>query len=212
MGMKTAATALAAVLAAFAFGQSPSLAEVCEGQSIPTRAEYEGNAAGYADNFCALATYAPHRAARQFNSMVALVRAQNNPNRHYFDPKAGSPPGIYIQLLRPWMAEQNAAGTADWRTTRSVEGDISIIKVEDALAERHYFYVYVRPRFLEHDSYSPDNSVFHIRGTALRELCAFSESAPERAIWTAAELKQEFEYVLGDDGPNCHPRPQWGSQ
>ena len=73
--MRTIATVwamLAAIFSASAFAQSPSFAEVCETQDIPTRAEYESNPVPYADNFCALATYAPHRAARQFNSMVAL--------------------------------------------------------------------------------------------------------------------------------------------
>ena len=107
--MRTIATTLAAMLAvllgASAFGQSPSFAQVCESQTIPTRAEYDSNPGAYADNFCALATYAPHRAARQFNSMIALVRAHNNPNRFYWDPRI-EPGRDYIQLLRPWMAEQ----------------------------------------------------------------------------------------------------------
>lgn len=96
---------LAVAVGAIAFAQSPSFAEVCDTQEIPTRAEYESNATAYADHFCALATYAPHRAARQFNSMVALVRSHNNPNRFYWDPRE-EPHSRYIQLLRPWMAEQ----------------------------------------------------------------------------------------------------------
>lgn len=111
----TVLATLAVLLGASAFAQSPSFAEVCESQDIPTVAEYESNPGAYADNFCALATYAPQRAARQLNSMIALVRRHNNPNRYYFDPKTGSPPGLYIQLLRSWMAEQNAAGVADCR-------------------------------------------------------------------------------------------------
>ena len=106
--MRTIATVLAmfaVALGATAVAQSPSFAEVCETQEIPTRAEYESNATAYADNFCALATYAPHRAARQFNSMVALVRSRNNPNRLYWDPRA-EPYSEHIQLLRPWMAER----------------------------------------------------------------------------------------------------------
>lgn len=99
---------LAVVLATLpSLAQSPSFAQVCEDVEIPTRAEYESNGIAYADNFCALATYAPHRVARQFNSMIALVRAHNNPNRFYWDPrKQGVDTGLYIQLLRPWMAEQ----------------------------------------------------------------------------------------------------------
>lgn len=96
---------LAVVLAAAAFAQTPSFASVCEGVEIPTSAEYESNAVAYADSFCALATYAPHRAARQFDSMIKLVRAHNNPNRYYWDPRV-EPDTKHIQLLRPWMAEQ----------------------------------------------------------------------------------------------------------
>ena len=160
------------------------------------------------DDWCKLAYHQPHKARRQLAKAVALVRSENNPNRFYFNPQTGSPAGLYIQLLRPWMAEQNAAGTANWRVTRSDAAGLTIthiFKVENALADRHYFYVYVRPRYLEHDSYSPDNTVFYIRGNTLQELCAFSEFAPERETWNAAELKQEFEYALGDDGPNCRP-------
>ena len=110
--MKAIATTLAAMIAVLlatsAFGQSPSFAQVCESQTIPTRAEYDSNPGAYADNFCALATYAPHRAARQFNSMIALVRTHNNPNRFYWDPRVpGNGNQPYIQLLRPWMAEQD---------------------------------------------------------------------------------------------------------
>ena len=36
------------------------------------------------------------------------MRSENNPNRHYFRPD------LFVQFLRPWMAEQNAAGTHDW--------------------------------------------------------------------------------------------------
>ena len=101
----TVLATLAVLLGASAFAQSPSFAEVCESQDIPTVAEYESNPGAYADNFCALATYAPQRAARQLNSMIALVRAHNNPNRFYWNPRIES--GLeYIQLLRPWMAEQ----------------------------------------------------------------------------------------------------------
>ena len=110
--MRTIATTLAAMLAVLlalpAFGQTASLARVCESAGIPTRAQYDSNPGAYADNFCALATYAPHRAARQFNSMITLVRAHDNPNRLYwdrrFEPDDWTRP---IQLLRPWMTEQN---------------------------------------------------------------------------------------------------------
>ena len=95
----------AMLLATNAIAQ-PSLAEVCQDVDMPTLAEYEGDPTAYADNFCALATYAPHRAARQFDSMVSLVRAHNNPNRHYWDRRI-EPTAEHLQLLRPWMAEQD---------------------------------------------------------------------------------------------------------
>ena len=96
---------LAVLLGASAFAQSPSFAEVCESQDIPTMAEYESNPGAYADNFCALATYAPQRVIRQLNSMIKLVRHHDNPNRFYFDSRM-EPGYRHIQLLRPWMAEQ----------------------------------------------------------------------------------------------------------
>lgn len=95
-------------LAAFVFSSSTwaqSLADICATVELPTMAEYEGNAGAYADNFCALAAYAPQRAASQLNKTISLVRATNNPNRFYWDPKI-EPTAEYIQLLRPWMAEQ----------------------------------------------------------------------------------------------------------
>ena len=103
---KKIALAIALALALPSLAQSLSFAQVCESVDIPTRAEYESNPGDYADNFCALATYAPHRAARQFDSMIKLVRAHNNPNRFYWDPRI-EPATEHIQLLRPWMAEQD---------------------------------------------------------------------------------------------------------
>lgn len=103
----TVLATLAVLLGASAFAQSPSFAEVCESQDIPTRAEYESNPLPYADNFCALATYAPHRAARQFNSMIALVRAHNNPNRFYWEPAYRTRPRVHTALApldgRGWL-------------------------------------------------------------------------------------------------------------
>ena len=99
---------LLVALAAFVFSSSTwaqSLADICATVELPTMAEYEGNAGAYADNFCALATYAPQRAASQLNKTISLVRATNNPNRFYWDPKI-EPTAAYIQLLRPWMVEQ----------------------------------------------------------------------------------------------------------
>ena len=104
--MRIAVATLLAALTATPASAQPSLAEVCQDADMPTRAEYHGNPTAYADNFCALAMYAPNRAARQFDSMVSLVRAHNNPNRHYWDRRY-EPTAEYLQLLRPWMAEGN---------------------------------------------------------------------------------------------------------
>lgn len=104
--MKATVAALLTALLATSAAAQPSLAEVCRDVDMPTRAEYESNAIAYADNFCALATYAPHRAARQFDSMVSLVRAHNNPNSHYWDRRF-EPTAEHLQLLRPWMADRN---------------------------------------------------------------------------------------------------------
>ena len=104
--MLAALAAVAGVSFATNADAQPTLAEVCQDAAMPTRAEYEANATAYADNFCVLATYAPHRAARQFDSMVSLVRAHNNPNRHYWDRRV-EPTAEYLQLLRPWMADRN---------------------------------------------------------------------------------------------------------
>ena len=78
---------------------------------MPTRAEYASDRTAYADNFCALALYEPRKAARQFDSAIALVRSHNNPNRFYWDPRV-EPGAPHIQLLRPWMARQG------WRVAK----------------------------------------------------------------------------------------------
>ena len=109
--MRAIATLLAALAVTHANAQ-PSLAEICEHVAIPTGAEYANNPAAYADNFCALATYAPQRAARQFNSMIALIRTHNNPNRFYWDPRVEPNAEQHIQLLRPWMRQEG------WRNYR----------------------------------------------------------------------------------------------
>ena len=80
-----------------------------------TEAQYATNPLAYADDFCALANFNKIAAARQLSKAVAQVRSANNRNRFYFDPKMGAEPGLYVQLLRPWMKAQNAAGIADWQ-------------------------------------------------------------------------------------------------
>lgn len=76
--MKKLAMALALALCGLA--QAGLLDAICDAaEDVPTRREY--NAVEHADNFCALALYEPHKAARQLNRAVAHVRAANNPNR-----------------------------------------------------------------------------------------------------------------------------------
>ena len=226
--MRTIATVsatLAAALGALALGV-PVLAQgevpaFCHAQD-PGDPDYditEYDPQRDADDWCKLAYHEPHKARRQLSKAVALVRSENNPNRYYFDPKHGSPPGFYIQLLRPWMAEQNAAGTAAWRVTQSESTSTARLNyrflIEDT-TDSHTFIFYIQPQ-RDHDSYSPpmsfDRRTASDRRGIIRTLrdtvhyCRHSESAPvDRSNWTAAELKSEVEYILGhDDGPNCEP-------
>lgn len=72
-----------------------------------------------ADDWCKLAYHEPHKARRQLNKAVALVRSENNPNRLYFDARRIGTDDtydfsgvavvgrLYAQLLRPWMDEAN---------------------------------------------------------------------------------------------------------
>ena len=135
-------------VAAFAQGEVPAFCLATD----PADPDYDitdFDPARDSDDWCKLAYHQPHKARRQLSKAVALVRTENNPNRYYFDPKWGSPPGLYIQLLRPWMAEQNAAGTADWRVIqygyldsetylhRLVEGG-GRVQVVDRMADRWY--------------------------------------------------------------------------
>lgn len=104
-------------VAAFAQGEVPAFCLATD----PADPDYDitdFDAQRDADDWCKLAYHQPHKARRQLSKAVALVRTENNPNRYYLEPKRGngccSEGGEYIQLLRPWMAEQNAAGTHDW--------------------------------------------------------------------------------------------------
>lgn len=71
-----------------------------------------------ADDWCKLAHNEPHKAKRELAKAVALVRGENNLNRFYFDPKQGSTPGLYVQLLRDWM--KDADGRPRWKVARWV--------------------------------------------------------------------------------------------
>ena len=132
--MKTFAAIV--LLAALPLGaqESPtvSLDAICRAADAvgetATESAYRANPSAYADDFCALARYGDgHRAARQLSKAVGMVRRFNNPNRYYFDPRRG---GVeagseYIQLLRPWMIEENKAGTAKWEVVQASPGVFS---------------------------------------------------------------------------------------
>ena len=96
-----------------------SLAAICATADVPdTRAEYDP--VEHSDNFCALAAYEPHKARRQLDKSIRITRRLENPNRYYFDPRRNGSTG-HIQLLRPWMADENAQGTARWALRRHEE-------------------------------------------------------------------------------------------
>lgn len=117
--MKTITIILALVLSASAFAQAPAgltLGSLCATADVPSADEY--NAQTHADNFCALATHEPSKAVAQLGKMIRTTRARENRNRFYFDPKRGADPRVYIQLLRPWMVEQNVTGNHDWQIFR----------------------------------------------------------------------------------------------
>ena len=108
--MRTIATTLVAILAmalgasAFAQGEVPAFCLATD----PADPDYDitdFDAQRDADDWCKLAYHQPHKARRQLSKAVSLVRTENNPNRFYWDPRI-EPGADYIQLLRPWMAEQ----------------------------------------------------------------------------------------------------------
>ena len=120
--MKTTTTIIAALLTV-ALSASASaqglLDAICDDASrrgaTATEAEYRDDPLAHADDFCALARFEPHKAAAQLGKMIRTTRGRENPNRFYFDPKRGADSGTYIQLLRPWMQEQNETGEWKWR-------------------------------------------------------------------------------------------------
>ena len=135
--MKTLATTLLLLAALPTIAQEPptvSLDAICKAADAvgetATRTEYEADPLAYADDFCALARYGGrHRAARQLSKAITVVRRFNNPNRYYFDPRRGSESGLYIQLLRPWMIEENKGGTADWQVIQATPGTLHGIDI-----------------------------------------------------------------------------------
>ena len=208
--MKAIATILAAMLAAvlglpvLAQGQVPAFCHATD----PADPAY--NIADYdpqrdADDWCKLAYNEPHKARRQVSKAVSLVRTQNNPNRFYFDPKTGAPPGLYIQLLRPWMVTQNAAGTHDWRVTYfniggflSREPNRHRFEIEDASADYPNFRITLG-QIPSHDAYYIDEIIY--AETANHSWHCRTERNPDDS---SADVKRMVEHVLGSDrGPNC---------
>lgn len=124
------AVAPALALPALAQGEVPTFC-LAEDPSDPDYDITDFDAQRDSDDWCKLAYHQPHKARRQLSKAVALVRSHNNPNRIYFNPKRGARFGQgyregngelmyddgrpYIQLLRPWMVEQNEAGTHNWQ-------------------------------------------------------------------------------------------------
>ena len=128
--------ALAAALAAFHAG-AQTLSDVC-GAADPADPDYD--IADYdplrdADDFCKLARHEPHKARRQFNKAVAMVRRFSNPNRFYFDPRHGADAG-FIQLRRDWMAE------AGWEVARYGEFDSwQRVRFRDSGGDEDVFFI-----------------------------------------------------------------------
>lgn len=113
------------------------LDDVCDaaderGETV-TESEYWSDPTRHSEDFCALAKFEPIKAARQLGKLVGVVRRFNNSNRYYFDPRRGSPPGLHIQLLRPWMQEENSSSAANWRVSKrgGVEDGFLILDARD---------------------------------------------------------------------------------
>ena len=126
-----ATTLIAALLtvtlsaSAFAQGQGGlTLGSLCARADVPTHAEYDPRE--HADNFCALATHEPTKAVAQLNKMIRTTRAADNPNRFYFDRRLRG--DGYVQLLRPWMVDENepTGNGPQWTVRRYEGGDFTI--------------------------------------------------------------------------------------
>ncbi len=120
---------LAALGAATASGQG-LLDTICDAATergeTAAAVEYRANPGAHSDDFCALARFGDaHKAARQLNKSIRITRRFENPNRYYFDrsrnDNGGYEDASFIQLLRPWMADENADGVAQWRVSRTVD-------------------------------------------------------------------------------------------
>ena len=139
----------AALLTAFALAAEARAPEFCfaSDPGLPDWDIEDYDPVRDADDWCKLAHHEPHKAKRQLSKAVALVRAANNPNRFYFDAKRGGvATGEHILLLRPWMAERNRDGEAEWQVVQySVSQlihlyrtELHVMLIRDASSE--YFY------------------------------------------------------------------------
>lgn len=140
---------LAALLTAFATFAAARAPEFCHepDPGLPDWDIEDYDPVRDADDWCKLAHHEPHKAKRQLSKAVALVRAANNPNRFYFDQKrGGAAQGEHILLLRPWMAEQIAAGQAEWHVVQySVSQlvhvyrtELHVMRIHDASSGNYY--------------------------------------------------------------------------
>ena len=126
--MKTIVVAVLTVgLSASASAQGQgglTLGSLCARADVPTQAEYDPRE--HADNFCALATHDPTKAVAQLNKMIRTTRAADNPNRFYFDRRKLA--DGYIQLLRPWMVDENepTGNRPQWTVRRYAGGEFTI--------------------------------------------------------------------------------------
>ena len=175
------------------------------------------------DDWCKLAYHQPHKARRQLAKAVSLVRSENNPNRFYWDPRHGGRAGEYIQLMRPWMGEENTARTGDWQILQAQQSRWDTVLLVADMARRdlgRYFnirFAYRQP------AGNPDGNGdlrawyadFLIRYRASRQESSvdceieppINAQARQRErgglYFTSTEITAIVEYVLGNDFPNC---------
>ena len=133
-----ASIAMLAIVAG-AFAQGSGRAEwrtVCPADVLPSERDYRANPRGYADDFCALAAYEPHKVKRQFDSMVRANRARNNKNRIYLPEKTfGLVDGeqLYLDLA---VAERRGHPNCRWWVEHSFIGDRVFITQESPHCDR----------------------------------------------------------------------------
>ena len=212
--MKIIMLLLAALTAnAFAHDGELTLGSLCAEVEIPD----VYNARDHADNFCALATHQPRAAVAQLNKMISTTRARTNPNRHYFDPRTGSG-DVYLQLLQPWMQEENAEGRAEWKVVRQSGAGIgqnegwlwTQFVIIDELESRHESRrcVTLRLHQLHHQSLGVEGRVMYrvqIFVSGGRERGAFSNHGgfPQHIV-AAYEQRMSERYPYADSRCRTH--------